>query len=86
MFSSVINLVGTIPFFIVALLLATMTTPFALVVRRRRPYIGVVLVVLGVLLQVGFGVATAVSLVFPEVREFFLGPELNELFINMGML
>ena len=86
MFHSVIQLMGTVPFFIVTLLLSTTTTPMALVVRRRRPIVGVVMLVLGLLLQVGFGAATALSLVFPEVREFFLGPELNELFINMSML
>ncbi len=73
MFSGLVSIIGLTPTFLIGLMLASLTTPSALVLRRSRPIIGAGLLGLGLVGQVLFGAVVAASVVSDTARTFFVG-------------
>ena len=73
MFSGIVNTIGFTPFFLITLMLATVTTPAGMILKRSRPIIGTGILSLGLVGQVVWGLAVAGGMVSDTVLAFLVG-------------
>lgn len=73
MFSGIVDTIGLTPFFLITLMLATMTTPVGTVLAFTRPVIGTGLKAFGLVLQVVWGLAVAAAMVSDTALAWLVG-------------